>query len=52
MSAKPKLSLVKGVSSESEFEMLLRRTSEYQKLRGPEVVKKIKSTRRLPFSAA
>jgi hypothetical protein len=52
MSAKPKLSVVKRVSSESEFEMLLRRTSEYQKLRGPEVVKKIKSTRRLPFSAA
>jgi hypothetical protein len=52
MSAKPKLSLVKKVDSESEFEMLLRRTSEYQKLQGPQVIKKIKSTRRLPFTAA
>ena len=51
MSAKPKLSLVKRVNSESEFESLLRRTFEYQKLRGPQVVKKIKPTR-LPFSAA
>jgi hypothetical protein len=50
MSAKPKLSLVKRVDSESEFETLLRRTSEYQKLRGPQVVKKIKLAR-LPFSA-
>lgn len=51
MSAKPKLSLVKRVNSESEFETLLRQTSEYQKLRGPQIVKKIKPTR-LPFSAA
>lgn len=52
MAAKPKLSMVKKANPDSEFETLLRRSSEYLKLRGPQLVRKIRSTGRLPLSLA
>ena len=46
MSAKSKLAVVKKSDPEAEFEALLRRTADYLKSRGPQLVRQSAAPRR------